>query len=39
MSSPAVQAIETARYGSLSEELRAGFADIDEETCKTRWKA
>src|ERR1700721_2013074 len=32
MSSPAVLAIETARYGSLSEELRARFADLDEET-------
>ena len=32
MSSPAVLAIETARYGSLSEELRVRFADIDEET-------
>jgi len=32
MSSPAVLALETARYGSLSEELRARFADLDEET-------
>lgn len=32
MSSPAVLASETARYGSLAEELKARFADIDEET-------
>jgi hypothetical protein len=34
MSSPAVLAIEAVRYGSLSEELKARFADIDEETLR-----
>jgi Siphovirus Gp157 len=32
MSSPALLAIETSRYGSLAEELKASFADIDDET-------
>ena len=32
MSSPAVLAAETARYGTLAEELKASFADIDDET-------
>jgi predicted DNA-binding protein len=32
MSSPVVLAAETARYGSLAEELRVRFADIDDET-------
>ena len=34
MSSPAVLAAEVARYGSLGEELKARFADIDEETLR-----
>ena len=32
MSSPAMVAAEAARYGNLAEELKARFADIDEET-------
>jgi predicted DNA-binding protein len=32
MSSPAVLATEIARYGGLAEELKARFADLDEET-------
>jgi predicted DNA-binding protein len=32
MSSPVVLAAETARYGSLAEELRTRFADLDDET-------
>lgn len=34
MSSPAVLAAEVARYGSLAEELKARFADIDDETLR-----
>lgn len=32
MSSPAVLVAEANRYGSLAEELKASFADIDDET-------
>lgn len=32
MSSPALVAAEVARYGGLAEELKARFADIDDET-------